>query len=373
MSTKEMINSYQLTIMVALITVGDAILVLPASVAIVAKQDAWISMLLSLLFGSLVVLLFVKVSKLQSNLSFVQVILKILGKPIGSIVVMFFLLYLLFSVSILLRELGDFITTQILLETPIKVINLLFITVIIFGVRSGLATLARVSEVFYPVVFLFLVTLFTLVLPSIQIEWIRPLLGHGFKPVINGTIIATSFPFMELIVILMFIPNILKKNKFRKNFLTGALFGGTALFINVLLCTIVLGVPTTIRNVYPTFILARSISVGHYIQRIEGLIAIFWMITVFIKITLYSYAFHIGVKQLFNLKNYRQLTYPFGFILFGTSILVASNYTEYSEIISKYWSYYDMTVAIFIPFLLIIVSMFRKKTNPQKNKQQKKA
>lgn len=361
MDSKEWINPHQFLILVIITTIGDAILVLPTIVSHVAQQDAWLSTLIGLVLGMLVVLLFITVGNLYPNLSFVQYILKILGKWIGSIVVIFFLIFLFLSVSAHTRELADFITTQILIETPIKVIHFMFITVIIFGVRCGLGTIARTSEVLYPVVFIFLLILFSLVLQDIRLEWIRPILNGGFKPVFSGALVATAFPFMELVVFLMFLPNITKQNKIKKNFLKGALIGGSILVIVVLLCILVLGDATTIRSVYPTFALARSISIGNSIQRIEGIIAILWTITVYIKITLYAYAFHIGLVQLLNLKEYRLFTFPFGFILFASTTLVAPNVSYFNDVISKYWSFYDFTIAVFLPLLLICVYSIRKK------------
>lgn len=363
MNSRDMINPHQFTILVIITTIGDAILVLPTIVSNVAQQDAWLSTLIGIILGLLIVLLFIKIGSLYPNLSFVQYIIEIFGKWIGSIVVLFFLFYLFLSVSAHIRELSDFITTQILIETPIKVVLLLFITIIMIGVRCGLGTIARACEVLYPVVFIFLIILFSLVLPNIRLEWIRPIFNNGFKPILNGSLVATAFPFMELVVFLMFLPNLTKQTKIKKNFIIGAFIGGIILFITVLLCILVLGEASTVRNIYPTFSLARSISIGHSIQRIEGLIAILWTITVYIKITLYAYAFHLGLVHLLKLTDYRMLTLPFGFILFASTILVAPNVSYFNNVIAKYWPFYDLTVAVLLPLLLICVFSIRKKIN----------
>ena len=363
MNSKEMINPRQFTILVILATIGDAILVLPTVVSHVAMQDAWISTLIGLILGLLIVLLFIKVGSLYPDLSFVQYILKIFGKTIGSIVVLFFLFYLFLSISAHTRELGDFITTQILINTPIKVIHFMFITVIILGVRCGLETIARASEILYPIVVVFLIILSTLVLPNIHLEWIRPIFANGFKPILNGALIATAFPFMELVVFLMLLPSLTKQTKIKRSFLIGALIGGGILVVVVLLCILVLGEAATVRNIYPTFILARTISIGNSIQRIEGLIAILWTITVYVKITVYAYAFHIGCVQLLKLNSYRTLIFPFGLILFASAVLISPNISYHNDIIATYWPYYDLTIALLLPLLLLTVFAFRKKFN----------
>lgn len=364
MVQKEMISIHQFTVLIILITIGDAILVLPAIVTEYAKQDAWLSTILALVFGLLIVYLFTVVGSLYPKLNLVQYSIKILGKWIGSIVSIFFLIFLFLSATAHVRELGDFITTQILIQTPIQVIHFMFIFLIIMGVRSGLEPLARTGELLFPIVFLFLIILFTLVLPNVHFDWVRPILAGGIKPLLKGTLVATAFPFMELVVFLMILPSINIQKKIRKGFFIGTIIGGVVLILVVLLCIVVLGEAATSRNIYPTFTLARVIHIGQAIQRIEGLIALIWTITVFLKISLYIYAFHIGLVHLLKLDGYRMLTFPVGMILFASAILVAPNISYFINIIANYWPFYDLTVAVFLPLILISVFTIRKKIKP---------
>lgn len=364
MARKELISTHQFTVLVILITIGDAILVLPSTVAKVAHQDAWLSTILALACGLLIIYLFTVVGSLYPKLSLVQYNIKILGKWVGSIVSLFFLGYLFLSLTAHVRELGDFITTQILTQTPIQVIHFLFIVIIIIGVRSGLETIARTGELLFPVVFIFLMILFILVLPNVHFDWVRPILADGIKPMLKGTLVATAFPFMELVVFLMILPSVNKQEKIKKGFFIGTIIGGIVLILVVLLCILVLGEATTTRNIYPTFTLARVIHIGDFIQRIEGLIAIIWTITTYLKITLYTYALHIGFVHLLKLDGYRMLTFPFGMILFASAMLVSPNISYYNNLIAHYWPFYDLTVAVLLPLILMSVFTIRKKLDP---------
>jgi|SRR5690625_777074 len=361
MAQKEMISIHQFTVLVILITIGDAILVLPAIVTEFAKHDAWLSTILALAFGLLIVYLFLVVGSFYPKLNLIQYTVKIFGKWFGSIVSLFFLGYLFLSASAHVRELGDFITTQILPQTPIQVIHFMFIFMIIMVVRSGLEPIARTGELLFPIVFFFLMLLFVLVLPNVHMNWIQPMLANGIKPLLKGTLVATAFPFMELVVFLMILPSMNVQKKIRKGFFVGTIIGGAVLVLVVLLCILVLGESTTSRNIYPTFALARVIHIGQAIQRIEGIIAIIWTITTFLKISLYIYALHIGLVHLLKLEEYRILTFPIGMILFASSILVSPNITYFSNMIAYYWPFYDLTVAVFLPLLLMGVFFIRKK------------
>jgi len=358
-----MISIHQFTVLVILVTIGDAFLILPATVADVANQDAWISTIVALVFGLLIIYLFITVGNLYPKLSLVQYNIKILGKWIGSLVSLFFFGYLFFTTSLMLRELCNFITKQILTDTPIQIIHFLFIIVIIMGVRAGLETIARTSELFFPVVFISILILFTLVLPKVHLDWVQPILADGVIPPLKGVFIGTAFPFMELVVFLMILPSINNQGKIKKSFFIGTIIGGIVLILIVLLCILVLGESGTSRNLYPTFTLARVINIGGIIQRIEGILTIIWIITVYLKITLYTYALHIGIAQLLKLGGYRILTLPFGMILFASAMLIAPNTSYLNNILANYWPFYDLTVAVLLPLFLISVFAIRKKLN----------
>ncbi|WP_019123838.1 GerAB/ArcD/ProY family transporter [Brevibacillus massiliensis] len=66
------ISLRQFTVLVMLITVGNSILVLPAIPALEAKQDAWISGLVGLAAGLLVVYLCCKTGALHPRLTLVE-------------------------------------------------------------------------------------------------------------------------------------------------------------------------------------------------------------------------------------------------------------------------------------------------------------
>lgn len=72
MAQKEKISIHQFTVLIILITIGDAILVLPAIVTEFAKQDAWLSTILGLAFGLVIVYLYSVVGCLYPKLNLVQ-------------------------------------------------------------------------------------------------------------------------------------------------------------------------------------------------------------------------------------------------------------------------------------------------------------
>ncbi|GGF81135.1 hypothetical protein GCM10010912_27800 [Paenibacillus albidus] len=56
--------------------------------------------------------------------------------------------------------------------------------------------------------------------------------------------------------------------------------------IIVLLSVLVLGIEQTENSTFPAFALAKSINVGNFLQRVEGILITIWILTFFIKISL---------------------------------------------------------------------------------------
>jgi len=72
------------------VAVGDSIIVLPNSLALDAKNDAWIVSIMTVFAGTLFVLLFHAVGNLYPKLTFVEYSEKIMGKLLGKIISIIF-------------------------------------------------------------------------------------------------------------------------------------------------------------------------------------------------------------------------------------------------------------------------------------------
>lgn len=360
MPEKGKISIRQLTILVMLITIGDSILVLPSTSASFAKQDTWISCLVGLGVGLLAVYLFSVVGNLHPQLTLVQSSQKIFGTWLGTIVAAIFLFYPFITDVTFLREIGDFMTTEIMPDTPSQAIQVLFTCIVVFAVRLGLEVISRTGEVFLPFfIFLFLVLVIFLC-PQAEFEKIQPILENGIKPVLHGSLSIIAFPFLELVVFLMIIPYINRPHQIKKGLLQGALLGGIVILILIVMSILVLGPDQTSRNLYPSYSLARRVSIGKFFERVEAMLALMWFLTIFMKSAFYFYVFNLGLAQLLKLKGYRMLTLPTALLMIVLAPIIAPDITYYNKVISTYWPYFDMTYGILLPLLLLVGYYMRK-------------
>ncbi|RRN71199.1 spore gernimation protein [Peribacillus simplex] len=359
------ISTRQFAIIVILFSIGTTILVIPGIMAQEVKQDAWIAAVFGIGIGLLLVALYIAVGRMFPTMTLVEINETLFGKWIGKAVSLSFVLFSLYSTSELLLYVGNFLTTQIMPDTPIEAIIILFACILIMGIRLGLETLARSAELLFPIfVFLFIILVVAILLPPVQykVENIQPVFEAGIKPMIHAVFLFTGFFSSPLIVLLMIFPVSVNQQKAaEKSFFIGVLIAGICLLIIIALTIIVLGADTSARNTYPSYILARKINVGDFFQRIEAIMAIMWIISIYYKMSFYFYASVIGFAHIFNMKNYRPLTLPLGMILVSLSVLIHPNVAHSIKFDKEIWPLYVSTYGLVFPILLLTVNAFRKK------------
>ncbi|MEC2078543.1 endospore germination permease [Metabacillus fastidiosus] len=362
------ISSRQFLILIILYTIGTAILIIPSSIAHEARQDAWIAAIIGVGLGLPFVMLYITLGNMFPNMTLIEMTEHILGKWLGKIVSLSLVFFGLTTSGELLYFIGDFITIQMMPETPIEAIHILFACIIVLGVRYGLETIIRSAELLFPwFIFLFII-LIVLIAPQVEFENIQPVFDIQLKPMIRAILLFTGVVFLPLFVFLMIFPVSVNKTKqAKKAFFLGMLIGGIFLVIVIILSLLILGVDTTIRQVYPSYALAKMANIGNFMQRIEAIVAFIWIITIYFRVIVYFYLAVIGLAQTLNLKSYRPLTLPLGIILVVISLIVHSNTAHFIEYNSKIWVPYISIYGLFLPLLLLIIAKIRKKKAKEQN------
>ncbi|TQR31028.1 GerAB/ArcD/ProY family transporter [Brevibacillus brevis] len=354
------ISARQFMILVALFGIGDAILYVPSLTATAAKQDAWISTLIGWGEGFLLTYLYVSLSMRYPNKSIFQFSKEILGKWMGKVVAVLFISYFFIDASLMLMEIGDFVTTQIMQETPIEIILVLFLVIIVMGVRSGTETFSRVSELLFPYFLLLFFVLIAFIFPQIKIENAKPVLAHGIAPVIGGNFRYAGY-LLETVILIVLFPLVNRPARAAKAYILGILLVNFFLAMITAVAILVLGADITILLTYPSYTLAQKISIGNFFERIEVLMAVIWFITLFVKITVCYYATSYGIAYTLGLRDYRHLTLPLGMIMIVVALATMPNRPYFDAFVSDIWMPYSLTYGLFLPVLLLSMGALRKK------------
>jgi spore germination protein KB len=354
------LSQRQLWILIVLYTIGTSILVIPSILAFHAKHDAWIASLVATGMGIGIAWLYEKWVQRFGRLTPTEVFTNTFGRVLGGTAAIWFGGFCLLLAALCLRNMGDFVITTIMQETPIEMIHLLYLAIAALAVRLGPETFARAAEIIFPWVLLFVVVMTALLLPEADAIKMFPLFSSNVGSILTGASIQIGTPYLEVIVLLTVAAFLPPKHTKRRPFITGILFAGLVLTLVVFFSIAVLGADLTARQVYPSYVLARQISIGRFLERLESIMAGLWFLTVYFKMVLCFFSAVLCISQLFKLKDYRPLTLPVGIMIWVLSIIVYPNSAYINRFINYVWMPYACTVGLILPAAAIIVSSLRK-------------
>ncbi|MBB6637328.1 GerAB/ArcD/ProY family transporter [Cohnella thailandensis] len=360
---KGRIGSRQLAILIIFMTVGDSILILPSLTARAASQDAWISAIAGCLLALPMLWLWMALAGRYPQSNLAEYARGLLGKRAGGFVSLYYSIYFFFVSTGLIRELGDFFTIQIMPETPLRAVHLLILLVIAWGLAGGLEAIVRTSELFFPWFILLLLALLICLTPLLTPDNLKPMLSEGVSPILHGSLYVLVYPFAELVSLLMVFPYVARSRSTKRDILLAASIGGLIMFTVILFSLMVLGSYLTSNQVYPTYALAKKINIGSFLQRVEAVVAFVWVLSTFFKTSIHSYAFLLGIAETFKLRSYRRFIGPFVLLQFGLTYLITPNFAFYTDVLFKYWPFWDLTNAVLLPLVLLLAhSASRKRT-----------
>ncbi|BFT72220.1 endospore germination permease [Paenibacillus sp. P36] len=346
------ISQRQFTILIILGIIGDSILILPTIIAASAKQDSWLSMIVATFIGLLSGWLFASIAnKLQRNSLFVFTRQK-LGHLLGGCFCLLFIFEFFICILSLLSEMSQFMTTQMMPETPVNAIIIVFLVVIIIAYRYGIEAFARMSELLFPMFMVLFLFLIIFLMPQVDFSNLWPIAAKGISQIWQGTMPAFTYGFTEMVILLMLVSHVTGNAKLTKPIITGFAFGGVIMIFIVLLCVLVLGTNLMETKYYPTYVLAQKISIGHFLERLEAILAFLWIITVFYKTLLLFFSLTTGISQLLNLKESKMLTIPIGMILLVGTVVGTPSIVIYIDLLKQYYVWFDLSFCVVVPLLL---------------------
>ncbi|WP_458462372.1 GerAB/ArcD/ProY family transporter [Paenibacillus sp.] len=370
MIIKDKISIRQFTLLTFLVMVGDMILIYPSLVTTLGKNDAWLCSLLGQPIGLFIIWIMYKLHQTYPNLSLIEINRKLLGLWAGSVLSMGYLFYFAIGAVICIREVGDFMTTQIYLQTPIRVILIMLLCSLIWGLKNGLQTMGASVEMLTPVVVVFMLLLFMGLLPKIDASHLQPFLSVKWIHLVEAIFRGAFTSYGELIVLTMILPYVMTGPNVKRDMLLATLMGGLLLSALLLVSLLVVGTFMTQHNIYISYALSQKINIGNFFERLEAFMSTAWLIATYFKCLLYMFAFISGLAHLFQLKTYKPLILPTALLMFALAVLISPNVLFYTNIIMPVWVDWDITVSFIIPLFLLLVHHIRfgkgkkSQTNP---------
>lgn len=350
---KEIITNKQGITMLILFLFGSTMLI---GTGTEAKRDMWLAILLGAAAGAAIMMVYSRLLILYPGKDLFDIILSIFGNIFGKFLCLLFSWYAFHLGALVLRNFGEFMRTLGLSETPMIIPTLVLIFLCIWISKSGIEVLGRWSEFFLLLLYFVIITIQLLVIPKMQLGNLMPVMYNGVRPIIRGAFAAFSFPFAETVVFIGIFNNFKEKKAVKKVFLTGIIFGAITIAIISIRNISVLGPELALRSYFPSYISVSRVDVGEIFQRLEITVAIVFLVSVFVKISVCLITACKGISKVFGSDDYRFIVVPVAALMLNLSLILYKNIQEMVAWARLTYPYYAFPFQVILPAAILITA-----------------
>ena len=358
---KNKIGTIEAVLIILTVIISHSILSLPRDMIIRTKSATIINIIYITIICTLFALLIAKLFKKFGNADLIDISEYLGGKVFKNIVGAIFIFYYIVSSSILLRNFCEALGLVYFQMTPIIFLILLFVIGSCISNRLGFNVSLKVNLLILPIALISIVIIFIANIKSFDIQKIFPILGGGFKNTfVTGLLNISAF---EGLKYLYFLPPFLKEpEKYKKISVLSAILTGTYLILCVSIILFIFPSFFTTNEIMPLYSAARYISFGNFLQRLESIFMMVWILS-FISYLTIACKFAISIFQkITNIKNTKEIVNIFGLLIIAVSLLpknlAVSTFWE-----TKIYSYVSVAVIFILGLSILVLANLKKKSN----------
>ena len=360
LSPQEKISFRQAVILFITLLYSPAIRFFPSQAAAEAKQAGWLTPLVSFVFLLLLVLVFHGFYKKHKDASWMDIICKITGKYLGSVILSAYIGWLVILLVLYTKYYAIRINTAI---APVSDISFFIIVMLVLAavvLRHGLVVFARMGEIIALLLLIGFALLFVFSTKNISIDNLTPISRLDILPVIKGSYYLTGL-WAYFVVLFFFSDKIKDKEAIKNAGIKGALFLAVMHIVLAVMTIGSLGYSVTARSNLPFYMTVKNITILRALDRIEALSVTQWIIADFILIIVFFYSILCIIKYLFKLSDTKSLVGILTILMYILSLYIAKSQFELQEFSVMVAIHLNTLFGFIIPVLLFIAGKILKK------------
>jgi spore germination protein KB len=329
---------------------------------LISKQDTWISMLVAGGIGAALTFLVVHLSMLHPNQTLTQFSQALLGKWLGRLIVLPYLIAWYTLSAYLLRSFSGFLKPLLIDRTPLWMIMILLLGLMVYLTYSaGITGIGRYCEIVGPIIIFVLIVSFIFNAGNTDWHHLLPVYADtGWVTILRGSLRPALWfagPF-TLLVVVAFMQN---PQKALSKSMLGIGINVVMVFTATLMVLLVFGPNLAAKIRFSYFMNVRTIDILNFIQNMDIFIIFVWIFAQTAQLSLFLFVASYETAQLFNVKNWRNIIWFSAPAIFIMAILIPNE--TLLAVYDQFWRYVIFPVCgIGIPLLLWIVSVVKKKS-----------
>ena len=357
--SKLKIGTTEAVLIVLTVIIAHSILSLPRDMIVRTQSATIVNIIYITVVCTLIALLISRLFKKFGNVDIIDVSEYLGGKVFKNIVGLIFIFYFIVSSSILLRNFCEALGLVYFQMTPVIFIILLFVIGSCISNRLGFNISLKVNLIILPIALISILIIFMANFKNFDIQKIFPILGGGFNNTfLTGLLNLSAF---EGILYLYFIPPYLKEpEKYKKISIISTIITGLYLILCVSIILFIFPSFFTTNEIMPLYSAARYISFGNFLQRLESIFMLVWILAFTSYLTI-ACKFSVSIfKKMTNIKNTKEIINIFGLLILAISMfpknLAVSTFLE-----TKIYSYFSIVIIFIFAIAILVLANLKKK------------
>lgn len=292
----------EITLLSVAVTVATAVMFTPYFAAQIAGQDAWLSVLFAGLLGIVPAGAAGALMNRFPNQSIIQALPNLFGRVLGTLTALMFAGYFLFAAALAIWRMEVFTVRFLLPEAPQLAVRVLFMLCVCIAVLGGSRPLIRTSAYIVPLGFVVILLVMGLPVSRMDPAFLFPVFELGYRPMLLAGVLLFGWLCQIPLVFLMFQRYVQGGHGGAKMAILGVILSVLALELGAAGTLAAFGPRQAGSMYYPAFEVARIISIGAFLERIEVIFVAVWIAGIFLAAAFYVQVFVEGMSDILHFK-----------------------------------------------------------------------
>lgn len=287
------------------------------------------------------------------------------GKWLKWIAGIIYIVFFIFSTSLIVRTFSENLQIQYFANTPIFLIVLGFLIVAGIANFLGAKSVIRCNSIIIPIMMISLLVAFVSIIPEYVWQRIFPIAGYSWTTTFFTC--STNIFTLSGLSLLFFLPPFLEdENSISKVTMGSILLGGFLLILSIICLLFSLPFVTTTIELSPMFLIIRTAEWGNVFQRPEAIFVLIWCLSVLCYISVLTMIIHHIFRKISGVQNKK---IPILFILIAIFIVAllprsfANLYFAHYQI----YRYFAIGFAVVFQLMICLLAFFKQKSKSNLN------
>lgn len=328
-----------------------------------AGINSWLSALISYLIGLIPIIMIIYISNYRKDLKLHDKINNLFGNKIGFCINILLSLLLIVLAITLLYNINNFILSQFLYRTPFIVSSILFMILIIYNANKGIKVISKMALLLLIVNITLYTINITSLIQNIELSNFLPLLKENTDKILPSSIKIASINYLPLLMILIIPKDQITVPKHYNKTLIISYFIGALISFGLIITTFgVLGIDLVNAFEYSEYIVLRKVKLLGFLERIENIISLQWIIGNYIYLTIIVYTISKSIP-LKSTKAHKIINTIIGIVLISITLYIFKDNTIFDNYIKNIFPYIMMSLLIIYILLIIKIFISKRKQN----------